>query len=387
VTAAAIGLALFAALILLPVVTRGSGGVWPRAAAGAYLISLLGWGFLPAVWLACLGGSVGSWLAGTKVSGGGCLLGLEQGQWRLLAYLPGACALGLVVCHAARLAIRARRVELRGLALAGSDRRQVRGGATVWVVPADRPAAYAGGLWRSRAVVTSGLLAPLDEPERQAVCEHEAAHVRLGHPRLLVAGGAVAAAYGWLPPVRRAWDGLRRELEAAADDEAVRAVGSATVISALVRVALSAGGITMGGVAGFGEAEHLRWRIARLEDGSPVRAVSTAVVVSAAAAVGSMLAWSACVLSGVPATTTGLAICLAVVVALASRPVWGWMGVAGRLAHQPVSVSIPTERSSAAPYHGGATDSSLGGALRAAAPRTGRAVTSEPYQKESRRDE
>lgn len=323
-TAAAVGLGLLGLLVVLPAVVGDRAGVSPRVAAGAYLVDLVGWGLLPAVWLACLGGSIGSWLAGVRVTGGGCLFGLQEGRWQLVGYLPATGALGVLAWHAIRLAVSARRVELRGLALAGSARCEVASGAEVWVVPSARPAAYAGGLWRSRAVVTSALLAPLDEAERRAVCAHEAAHVRLGHPRVLVAGGAVAAAYGRLPPVRRAWDGLRRELETAADDEAVRVVGPASVISALVRVALLAGAASAGGTVAFGDADHLRYRIARLQEGRSVRAGPTVLVGSSAAAVASVMAWSACVLAGANATAVGVVACGGVIAAVGLRPTWAW---------------------------------------------------------------
>ncbi len=193
-TTAAVGLGLLGLLVLLPVLVGERRGVSPRVTATAHLVGLVGWGLLPAVWLACLGSSIGASLAGIQVAGGGCLFGLREGQWQLAGYLPAAIAMGLLVWHAGRLVVAARRAELRGVAMAGSIRREVSGGAGVWVVPSTQPAAYAGGLLRPRAVVTTGLLAPLDEAERRAVCEHEGAHVRLGHPRVLVLGGAVAAA-------------------------------------------------------------------------------------------------------------------------------------------------------------------------------------------------
>lgn len=321
-TAAAVGLGLLGLLVLLPVMVGERTGVSPRVAATAHLVGLVGWGLLPAVWLACLGGSAGAWLAGIKVAGGGCLFGLQEGQWQLAGYLPAAAAVGVLVWHAARLAAAARRVELRGVAKAGSARRAVSGGADVWVVPSTRPAAYAGGLLRPRAVVTTGLLASLDEAERGAVCEHEGAHVRLGHPRVLVLGGAVAAAYGRLPPVRRAWDGLRRDLEAAADDEAVRAVGRAAVISALLRVALLS--TSAGGSAAFGGGEHLRYRIARLSEAQTVRAAPTVLVGSSTAVVASVMAWSACVLGGARPSTVGVVVCGAAIAAVGARPIWTW---------------------------------------------------------------
>lgn len=323
-TAASVGIVLLGLLALLPGLVAGRSGVSPRVAGGAHLLALVGWGLLPALWLACLGGSIGSWLAGIRAPGGGCLFGLQQGQLQLVGYLPAAGALGVLVWHAIRLSIGARRAELRGLALAGSARQATAGGPGVWVLPSARPVAYAGGLWRSRAVVTSALLDPLDEMERRAVCEHEAAHVRLGHPRVLMAGGAVAATYGRLAPVRRAWDGLRRELEAAADDEAVRAVGPAPVISALARVALQTGAASTPGMVAFGDAEHLRYRIARLEARRPVRAAPTVVVGSSAAVVASVMAWSACVLAGADATTVGVVACGSAIAAIGLRPTWAW---------------------------------------------------------------
>ncbi|MHB1486597.1 MAG: M56 family metallopeptidase [Acidimicrobiales bacterium] len=319
---AAAGVALLALLAVLPGLVGTRTGASPRVAAGTHLVSLAGWGLLPTVWLACLGGAIGSWVAGIRVSGGGCLFGLDGGDWQLLGYVPAAATVGVLAWQALRLAVAARRAELRGLALAGSVRQAV-GGGCVWVVPSSQQAAYAGGLWRPRAVVTSGLLGPLDEAERRAVCVHEAAHVRLGHPRILLAGGAVTAAYGLFPPVRRAWDSLRRDLEAAADDEAVRAVGAGPVLSALARVALLAAGGERATVA-FGDPQHLRYRITRLQLPRPVRHGPTATVGSLAVMLTGMMAWSACILAGAHATTAGVTACLAVLAAVGLRPTWTW---------------------------------------------------------------
>jgi hypothetical protein len=319
VSAGGAGLGLVVLLILLPRVLGAREQISPRVAAGGHLVALIGWALLPALWLACLGGAIGSWIAGTRLSGG-CLFGLNRGQWQLLGYLPAAAALGVLVWHAIRRAVAAQAAQLRGLALAASARQQVQGGP-VWVVPSTQPAAYAGGLWRPKAVVTSGLLAPLDPRERAAVCEHEVAHVRLGHPRVCWAGGAVASAYGVLPPVRQAWDGLRRELEAAADDEAVSAVGAAPVLSALVRTALKASGIA-DALVGFNHPEHLRYRIARLEGLRPSRRAPTAVAGSAVGMLSLMMAWTLCVLAGAHASEIGVVACLVAIGALGLRPMW-----------------------------------------------------------------
>jgi hypothetical protein len=329
VSAAIVGLGFFAVLVGVPVLTghpaltgRG-GGVSPRVAAGAHLVSLVGWALLPAVWLACSGSALGSWLSGIRPAGGGCLFGLDQGQWTLLGYLPGTAVLGVLVWHGLRRAAAARRAEMPTEALAGSVCRPTRAGE-VWVIPSARPVACAAGLWRCRAVVSSGLLAALGAREREAVCEHEVAHVRLGHPRLLVFGGAVAGAYGGFAPVRRAWDGLRRELEAAADDEAVGVVGREAVLSALLQVALMARRAPDGVTPGFGGAEHLRWRVARLEHPGTVGPWPTALVGTAAAVTGSAMAFVGCLLAGAPATLLGVLSCLGVVAAVGLRPLGGW---------------------------------------------------------------
>ena len=320
-SAAAVGLGFFAMLVGLAVLVGRRAGVSPRVAAGAYVVSLLGWAFLPAVWLACFGNALGSWLGGIRTSGGGCLLGLGHGQWQLLGYIPGTLVLGMLVWHGFRHAAGARRAEMRGVVLSRSVRRSTSAGE-VWVVPSEHPAAFASGLWRCRAVVTSGMLAPLSSAERRAVCEHEAAHVRLGHPRLLTTCGAIAAVYGRFPPVRQAWDGLRRELEAAADDEAARVVGAETVVSALVHAVVLLGNEAPGVALGFMGAEHLRWRIERLKHPGLREPWPTAVVGTAAVATATAMALVACMLVGDSTSFAGTSACLTVIALIGVRPMW-----------------------------------------------------------------
>lgn len=247
----------------------------PRAAASAYLVSLLGWALLPVFWLACLGSGICSWIEGAEVAGG-CRVAGALRPWEALGFAPGALLVGLLGFHLIRQVRLARRAEVPAGILSATVQRPTHAG-DVWVLPSRRPAAFVAGVWRCRAVVTSGLLGRLSRAERDAVCEHEVAHLRLGHPRLLVVAGAVAAAYGWFPPVSRAWEGLRRELEAAADDEAARVVGAAAVYSALVRVAeLSR---QDGTPTALTDRADLGWRLARLrhpEAGPRWRAWSSA---------------------------------------------------------------------------------------------------------------
>ena len=317
-----VGLGLLVALVGVSVVA-GRQGVSPRVAAGAYAVSLLGWGLIPVVWLACLGGSLGSALAGARTSDGGCPLGLDHLQWQLLGFVPAAVVLGVLVARWSRGAVAARRAEMRGGTLDSAVRRPTRNGE-VWVIPSSKPVAFAAGLWRPRAVVSSGLLAPLGKHERRAVCEHEAAHVRLGHSRLLLLCGAVAASYGRLGPVRQAWGGLRRELEAAADDEAASVVGSEVLVSALMQVALMASVSPRATAASFGDPEHLRYRLARLGNGDTVATGPTVAAGLSAAVASSAMAAVACLLAGAPATLLGVAACLGPIAVFGLRPTWAW---------------------------------------------------------------
>ncbi len=320
---AAVGLGFFAVLVGLGLLADCRTGVSPRVVASAQLVSLLGWALVPAVWLACLGSALGSWLGGLRAAGGNCLLGLDHAQWQLLGYAPGALVVGLLVFHGVRHAAVARRSEMRGVALSRSVRRPASVG-DVWVVPSAHPAAFASGLWRCRAVVTSGLLASLEPGERQAVCEHEAAHVRLGHPRLLVLCGAIAAAYGSFPPVCRAWDVLRRALEAAADDEAARVAGTESLMSALVHVAALVENKVHAVAPAFSGAEHLRWRIARLENSREPTPWPTALVGIATIATGVAMALVGCTLVGAPVSIVGVIACLGAVASIGLRPTWAW---------------------------------------------------------------
>ncbi len=321
-----IGLSFLVVLISLPALVRRNSDISPRVAAGAYLVDLLGWALLPAIWVTCLGSALGSWLGGVRTASGGCLLGLNHGQWQLLGYGPGALVFGALLWQGLRHAVSARRSELHRAARVSSVRRSTAAGE-VWVVPSNRPMAFASGLWRSRAVVTSGMLISLEGREREAVCEHEAAHVRLGHPRLLIIGGAIASAYGRLPPVRRAWLGLRRALEAAADDEAARTVGVDTLVSALIRVSARVRGTNVEhegyGVDATVDPE-LRARVARLTRREPVTPWPTARVAAAAVATAVIVASVGCALAGASASTVGLLGCLAVVTLVGLRPTWSW---------------------------------------------------------------
>jgi len=125
------------------------------------------------------------------------------------------------------------------------------------------------------------------------------------------------------PPAEVGWDGLRRELEAAADDEAARVVGRGTVLSALARVVLLAAAKPDSERANFGGVEHLRYRVARLERPWRARLAPTALVASVAAGVVAAMAWSMCAQTGTHAGLSGVAVCTGALSVVVLRPLWG----------------------------------------------------------------
>jgi Zn-dependent protease with chaperone function len=292
-----------------------------RLLAVAHLVALIGYGLLPAAWLACLSTSLG-WLAtGASALSTDCWLGLDLGAWRLVTYCATLGMLAPLGWQGVRLVLRTRRAELTDMARVRARSRHLRGGGVVWIIPSEELVAYAGGVLRPRALVTWGLLSILSPEEQAAVMEHEGAHVRFGHPRLLLLGAVVARAYGVLPPVRRAWAGLTRELEAAADDEAVRLVGRAPLLSALARISLAT---ALPAEASFGDAEHLRYRVRRLQrPDRPARCTSALAGLLSAVLVAAF-SWSLCALGAPDPAGGGLVVCAAAVSVIGLRPVWPW---------------------------------------------------------------
>lgn len=317
---ATLALALF---LLLPWMLTGRdfARASPRLLSAAHLVTLLALALLPAGWLACLGAALTALATGGDPHAAGCWLGLDAGGWRLVTDAVALGALAPLAWQSVRLSVRTRRAELREVALATADERRLRGGGVVWVIPSGRPLAYAGGVVRPRAVVTTGLLSMLDPAEQEAVLEHEGAHVRLGHPRLLLLGAVVAGAYGFLPSVRRAWAGLGREMEAAADEEAARLVGRSSLLAALARVGLAH---ASSDAPSFVDGAHLRYRIRRLQEParSDPRANSLVGALSAVLVVG--FSWSICALADRDPAAGGLVACAVGAAAIGLRPTWPW---------------------------------------------------------------
>ncbi len=326
-----------------------AGRVAPRVLAVTHTLALLGWAVLPLGLVGCAGAR----LAGLGTHGAlvaGCRPGL--GHWAGTAVAAAVAAAVLLRAGAvlARGVRAGRRLDVRRHLVPGARPRRVGDGGEVWVVPTPALLAYSAGWSRPCAVVSTGLLALLDPAEQEAVLVHEAAHSRLAHPRLLLLASCVQRCYGWLPPVQATADGLRRELEAIADDAAAAAVGAAPLAGALARVSAAGGaggscgaaragtrpdpvgwrglgwrgfgwrgfgsvGVTSTGVgpagAGRAAASGLAYRLGRLL--APRRRAGVAPVALAGlttAALGAALAWAACTTVVPSPTLAGLLACL-----------------------------------------------------------------------------
>jgi hypothetical protein len=73
----------------------------------------------------------------------------------------------------------------------------------------------------------------------------------------------MSQAFGVLPPARRSFSSLRRELEAVADDDAARAVGDPEVVArAIAKVGLA--GPATAPTAALADEADLAYRVARL---------------------------------------------------------------------------------------------------------------------------
>ncbi|MFJ8820658.1 M56 family metallopeptidase [Streptomyces sp. NPDC102467] len=81
---------------------------------------------------------------------------------------------------------------------------------------------YARALPDGRIVVSTGMLAGLNSPERRALFAHERAHLVVGHHRHLLLTGLTARANPFLRPLRTS---VTYTVERWADEEAARAVG------------------------------------------------------------------------------------------------------------------------------------------------------------------
>lgn len=153
-------------------------------------------------------------------------------------------------------------------ALAATERLPTSGGPLVHVVASRRPIAYSFGGSAGGVVVSRGLLALLDDEERDAVLAHELAHLRLRHHRLLRFAQVVSTALGAaVPAAADAAAFLARELEVIADQAAASQVGDRRIVArALARATLATARATPAPIPAlaFGGEPDLAYRLDRL---------------------------------------------------------------------------------------------------------------------------
>src|ERR1700722_20340519 len=161
------------------------------------------------------------------------------GGWSGEALAPGNLAPGWGVVAggiaaallAAALVVTVR--AARSLAQAGRACRQLAGPDRLVITRDDRPAAYAVPSRAGAIVVSTGMLALLSAPERQALLAHEEAHLRHRHAVYVLLADLAAAANPLLRPLAGQ---VRLAVELQADEDAARFTGDRrTVARALAR--------------------------------------------------------------------------------------------------------------------------------------------------------
>ena len=112
-------------------------------------------------------------------------------------------------------------------------------GAFVRLFTSSRPQAFCAGLLRPRVFLSSTARDRLCQAELRAVLAHEGHHVRRRDPLRLLAARVLADALFFVPALRRLGRRYAELAELAADEAAVRAVGSAALASALLKLGAS----------------------------------------------------------------------------------------------------------------------------------------------------
>jgi len=282
----------------------------PRLAAAVHLWALIGMAVAPVALLLCLAGP------------GSLLRGACHGVLAHHGHVFGFAALALAGGILAWLTLAAARTVRATLAadpkrLGAVGPTSTEYGVPVYVLPVERPVAFAVGLRTARVVVSRGLMDLLSEEERRAALAHEVAHVRGGHPALLFLGRVMVQAFGPLPPVRRAFASLRRELEASADDHAVRAVGDPEVVaSAIAKVGLA--GTAPAATAALADEADLAYRVGRLLGRYPESKTRAAVALALTGVLAIGVVASQCGALHPGALWTGVVACSALL---------GWIGL------------------------------------------------------------
>lgn len=127
----------------------------------------------------------------------------------------------------------------------------------VFVLSADRPAAYCVVGRPDTIVVTTAAMATLDDTELSAVLAHEDAHIAGRHHHLLMVLRALARHLRYLPLFPRGADAVAELLEMCADDEAARRHGIRPLVAGMISLAGPAPGLAVAATAVAARVERL----------------------------------------------------------------------------------------------------------------------------------
>lgn len=224
-------------------------------------------------------GSLGVGMTGAHhVAGRVCFIGTPAWDYLLGITLPltmGGIALGALSLGAIRVALLARIMRRSGTfpnpeLQALGDRLAVQVGAArsqVLLCAYDRPLALTCGLWRPKIVLSTWMLAHLDQRELEAVLAHEVGHVARRDYLVIWVATVLRDAFFYLPTSWAAYRHLQHEKELACDALAVTTTRRPLALaSALAKVWQPSLGAPTIGVAQslVGAGEAIEGRIERL---------------------------------------------------------------------------------------------------------------------------
>lgn len=258
-----------------PIQRLASGVEDPRVVIAAWLMAIVAAGGMLIAGLAVLLLPQHAGVGGLFRSAGGCVIHLaneiEPSQEEVTG-LVSLLAMGLVALRILVVAMRlfrdrSRRAEHHRFLLGLVSRPEQWHGNPIYCLSTAAPLAYSIGGRQAAVVVSRGLKLRLAPDAFGAAVEHEQAHLRGHHHRLLAAVDTLAAAIPMVPLLREAPASLRLLVERAADASAASRWGAPAVRAALLAVAGSPVPRESLGMAGAGIAD----RLARLIEPAPTR--------------------------------------------------------------------------------------------------------------------
>jgi len=188
----------------------------------------------------------------------GFLPGGPTAGWTALAAAVTLPALGAVGAWRARQAYATVRADV------WLGQHHEMDGVELVVLPTAQPLAVSVAGDSGQILVSRGLVDALTEEQLQLVVDHEMAHLRLGHQRVLQFATALDHAFAFFWPMRQSTAALRVALERCADEEAA---GTEPLRRAQLRAALlSVGGLAAGNeLAALSTPETVLERLAALD--------------------------------------------------------------------------------------------------------------------------